>query len=184
MKRALLPFVILSLFCIAHLSAQSINPKSRVSQIALATYKSPEGYLKIHYGQPYRKDRAIFGALVPYHQVWRTGANEATELTTTSDLLIGNKELKAGTYSVYTIPQPNRWTIILNSDLGAWGAYEYTPKKDVLRFEVPVGHTPETYEAFTINILGDGPEAEIQMMWEQTFVSIPVKILGATASAP
>ena len=184
MKRALFTLAFLSMLCLSGLWAQNITPKARVSQIALATYKTPDAYLKIHYGQPYRKERNIFGDLVPYNQVWRTGANEATEFTTTSDLLIGGKELKAGTYSVYTIPQPDRWTIVLNSDLGAWGAYEYTPKKDVLRFEVPVVHTPETYEAFTIKMQGDGPEAEIQMMWEQTLVTLPVKILSPTTSAP
>ena len=167
-----------ALFCFAAgaATAQVITPKARVSQMGLATYKTDDAYLKIHYGQPYKKGRTIFGTLVPFGQVWRTGANEATELTTTTDLMLGGKLLKAGTYAIYSIPRADRWTIIFNGDLGAWGAYEYDAKKDVLRFDVPVSSTPETHEAFTVKLEGEGDRANVQMMWDQTMVTIPVQI--------
>jgi hypothetical protein len=89
--------------------------------------------------------------LIPYDKVWRTGANEATEITTTKDLTINDQPLKAGTYSFLSIPGKEKWTIIINSDLGMWGSYNYNQKMDVLRFEVPVELLRETvYEPFTI----------------------------------
>lgn len=157
--------------------AQVIPYKPRKSQIALTTYKTPDTYIKIHYGQPLKNERNIFGgAVVPYGKVWRTGANEATEMTTTSDIKIGGKVLKAGTYSLYTIPQPDKWTIIINRDLGAWGDYEYDEKKDVMRFDVPTINTSETYEAFTIKLQDTKPSPEIQMMWDKTMVRIPIEV--------
>ncbi|MGB3616531.1 MAG: DUF2911 domain-containing protein [Catalinimonas sp.] len=165
-------------------AAQIITPKARVSQIVLTNYETDDAYVKIHYGQPYRKGRAIFGALVPYGQVWRTGANEATEITTTADLQIEGKTLPAGTYSIYTVPRPDRWTVIFNRDLGAGGAYEYDAKQDVLRVDVPTVSTPETYEAFMMKLQGTDEEVDIQMMWDQTLVSLPVRIMPRAQTAP
>jgi hypothetical protein len=81
--------------------------------------------VKVTYGQPSKKGRVIFGDLVPYGEVWRTGANEATEITFSSDVVISGKTIKAGTYTLFTIPQKNTWTIILNSELKQWGSYGY-----------------------------------------------------------
>jgi hypothetical protein len=174
----LLAVLLITVCCFSYnAEAQVIPYKPRKSQIALATYKTPETYIKINYGQPLKNERNIFGGtVVPYGKVWRTGANEATEITTTSDIKIGGKLLKAGTYSLYTIPQADKWTIIINKDLGAWGDYEYDEKKDVLRFDVPVQSTNETYEAFTIKIQESKPNPEIQMMWEKTMVRIPIEV--------
>lgn len=177
---SLLTLVFIGLFiCTAELaSAQVVNYKPRKSQIALATYKTPDTYVKINYGQPLKNERVIFGGtVVPYGKVWRTGANEATELTVTSDIKIAGRTLKAGTYSLYTIPQSDKWTIIINKELGAWGDYEYDEKKDLMRFDVPVSNTQETHEAFTIKIKETkARKAEIQMMWDKTLVTIPIEV--------
>ena len=96
---------------------------------------------KLIYSRPQRNGREIFGALVPYGKVWRTGANEATEITFFKDGTFGGKPVKAGRYSLFTIPNEKTWTVILSSALDVWGAYTYDEKQDVLRIEVPVRQT-------------------------------------------
>src|SRR5271167_2889262 len=96
--------------------------------------------VKVTYGQPSKRARVIFGGLVPYGEVWRTGANEATEITFSKNVIIDKKEIKAGTYTLFTIPNKDKWTIILNSQLKQWGAFGYEKIKadDVLHTDVPV----------------------------------------------
>ncbi len=182
MKKASLLFLVLCMLLAAfqNTQAQVIPYKPRKSQIALATLKTPNAYIKINYGQPLKNERTIFGgSVVPYGKIWRTGANESTEITTTADLRFGNKVLKAGTYSIFTIPRADKWTIIFNSDLGAWGDYEYDEKKDVLRVEAPASTMPETYEAFTIKLKEGKPNPEMQFMWDRTLVVLPFEIASS-----
>lgn len=149
--------------------------KSRPSPMAIASTRYKDTYVKLTYSQPHKNGRAIFGSLVPYGQVWRTGANEATEITITRDIKINGSDLKAGTYSLYTIPGKDNWTVILNTDLGLWGAYNYNAKLDLLRFEVPV--TPVTdfvYEAFTILIDPRNAKADLVLAWDKTKIIIPL----------
>src|SRR5699024_10115515 len=98
---------------------QQTESSERKSTIAIAgiTHDETSTYLKVVYGQPYKRGRVIFGDLVPYNEVWRTGANEATEMTTTKDILFNGEKVLAGTYALFTIPREGNWTIILNSDL-------------------------------------------------------------------
>lgn len=96
----------------------------------------------LSYGQPSKKGRVIFGGLEAYGQVWRTGANEATTITFSRDVTFGGKPVKAGTYSLFTIPTENEWTIILNTVAKQWGAYNYDATKDVLRVTAPVKTVP------------------------------------------
>ena len=135
-------------------------------------------HMKITYGRPYKKDRVIFGdgkaSLESYGKVWRTGANEATEITIDKDCTFGGKKVKAGTYTLFTIPEPQTWTIILNSELKQWGAYNYDKikGKDVVKTTAPVKMLMNTpVEQFTISIKSDG----IQMEWDRTSVFVPVK---------
>lgn len=146
----------------------------RASPLNVVSSRYKDTYIKTVYGQPEKKGRKIFGDLVPFNQVWRTGANEATEITITTDLLINKNELKAGTYSLFTIPKQDNWTIIINSDLGLWGSYNYNPKRDVFRFEVPTLPTEEVMEAFTIGIDPRNEQADIFIHWDRTKVLIPV----------
>jgi hypothetical protein len=170
--------VIVSLFTSLFSFAQEVV-KPRVSPLAIASAHYKNTYLKITYGQPQKNGRVIFGGLVPYAKVWRTGANEATEITITNDIKINNTLLKAGTYSMFTIPEKEKWTVILNSDLGQWGDYNYNSKMDVLRFEVPSLVIPDNvvYESFTIRVNQKTDTAEISLLWEHTQVNIPVQFI-------
>lgn len=155
------------------------DPVRRKSPIAIANISHPSTntYIKIVYGQPYKRGRDIFGNVVPYGQVWRTGANEATELTTTRDILFAGNQLEAGTYALFSIPHKNNhWTIILNNLLGQWGAFDYDKSHDVLRVEVPATQTQSVTEAFTIKFSDiQDDSTNILMKWDKTVVRIPVE---------
>lgn len=166
-------FFVLVTFCV---NAQEFL-KLRPSPLAIASVRYQDNYLKITYSQPQKKNRKIFGDLVPYGKVWRTGANEATEVTTTKDILIHDVLLKAGTYSIFTIPDKDKWTVIINSDVGLWGAYNYNPLKDLWRFDVPVQSPDKIYEAFTINVEHRNEVADLLLIWDNVKISIPVKFL-------
>ncbi|MDO1447226.1 DUF2911 domain-containing protein [Rhodocytophaga aerolata] len=152
-----------------------IVPQVRKSPMAVAKFTSNTMYLKVVYGQPYKRGRTIFGELEPYGKVWRTGANEATEITATKDFRIGGKLLKAGTYTLFTIPNENKWTVIVNSDLGQWGAYKYNPEKDLVSFEVPLTKPEYFYEAFTIEFKDIPSGAEMELLWGDTRVAFPIE---------
>lgn len=160
---------------------QEPDPVQRKSPIAIANtfHKTTDTYIKIVYGQPYQRNRDIFGNVVPFNEVWRTGANEATELTTTQDILIGGEKLEAGTYALFSIPkEDDTWTIILNNVLGQWGAFDYEESEDVLRIEAQTMDTEKSTEMFTIqfsDITGDS--TNILLQWDQTQVKIPVEFI-------
>lgn len=149
--------------------------KLRPSPLEIVTFKSPEDtYVKITYGRPQKRGRNIFGELVPFGKVWRTGANEATEITTTADIILAGNTIPAGTYTVFSIPEKDQWTIILNKELGQWGAYRYDESKDLIRFTVPTKQLTEVYEPFTIEFEQNTNDVLLKMMWDRTGVEIPV----------
>ena len=128
--------------------------------------------IKVLYGRPQKKGRTIFGNLVPFDKVWRTGANEATEVTFFQDVKLGEKEIKAGTYTLLTIPGKNSWTIILNSDTDVWGSYYYDKDKDVARIDVPVKNTDEV-EYFSIAFTKETNGANMILAWDNIMVAVP-----------
>jgi len=148
---------------------------------------SPEEYvvfekdqlrIRVFYNRPSKKGREIFGGLVPYDQVWRTGANEATTFETNKDLIIEGQSLKAGKYSLWTIPHENTWTIIFNTEHGQWGVNSKgepnrNPTLDVLKVDVHAVQQEQIFEQFTIEFQETGEDAEMVLMWDQTLVSIP-----------
>jgi hypothetical protein len=166
------------LFLLAQFVDAQETLKLRPSPLAISSVRYKDHYLKITYSQPQKRKRKIFGELVPFGQVWRTGANEATEITTTRDILIDSTLLKAGTYSLFTIPERDKWTIIINSDVGLWGAYNYNPQKDLWRFDVPVQSSDETYEPFTIILDHRNELADLLIVWDDTKVSIPIRFVN------
>lgn len=175
MKKSLCLVISVFFFIISFeriLAQEALEP--RPSPMYMTTMKHDDTYVKITYGRPHKKGREIFGGLVPFGEVWRTGANEATELTTTGSVYLANNLVKEGTYSIFTIPQKEKWTILLNSALGQWGAYEYDQEKDVLRFDVPAEKTDVTYEPFTIEFNQDNSDAFLLMIWDHTKVYIPI----------
>ena len=127
----------------------------------------------VTYGQPSKKDREIFGKLVPYGQVWRTGANEATTVQFKKDVVFGGKKVKAGTYSLFTIPTEDEWTIILNTELGQWGAYKYNDikKNNVAEVKVKANNQATVLEKLTIVT----DDKKITIGWDKTGVSVDTK---------
>lgn len=135
-------------------------------------------YVEVNYGQPSKRGRVIFGEgkLVPYGEVWRTGANEATEITFETDAEFGGQLVKEGTYTLFTIPTKDDWTVILNAQLGQWGAYEYDKykSKDILKTTVPSYSLDKTVEQLTFSVT----DTSVIIKWDKTGVTIPVKIIS------
>lgn len=133
------------------------------------------GIIAVTYSRPNSKGRKIFGDLVPYNKLWRTGANAATKINFTDAVEFGGKKLDSGTYVLYTIPGVDTWEIILNKGLGNWGTDGYKEGQDVIRFKVePVKVKPVT-ETFTIQFANIKPEqCELQLAWAKTVVPITI----------
>jgi hypothetical protein len=143
-------------------------------------YFRPDGkkatpLIKVTYGRPQKKGRTMLGGTDPFGQVWRLGANEATEIKLYKDVTFGDKKLSAGTYTIYAIPEKDKWTIIFNTKLDTWGAYDYEKEKDVARIEVPTEKTASEVEAFTIAFAGENGSGNMVMAWEDTQVKVPFK---------
>lgn len=135
-------------------------------------------HVEIYYNRPSKKGREIFGGLVPYGEVWRTGANEATTFTTKSELVIDGKMLPAGEYTLWTIPERDKWTVIFNGKQYDWGInFDGTairePEADVLKVEVPTQTNTSPVEMFTISF--DQSVPALEMAWDMTKVSLPLK---------
>lgn len=132
--------------------------------------------IKIEYSRPGVKDRVVFGELVPYGEVWRTGANKVPSITFSSDVRFGNKNVEAGTYAIFTIPNKDTWTVILNSNTEQWGTSEYDESENVVAVEVMSEEALMT-ETFTIDIndIRDN-SATLVLRWEKTQVKVPLKV--------
>ena len=131
---------------------------------------------KVVYGRPQKKGRTMLGGVEKYGEVWRTGANETTERSFYRDVNVGDMAVKAGTYSLYTIPNKDQWTIILNSKLDTWCSYNYDKSQDVARINVPAGTSNDEVEAFAIYF--EEPKSSTSNMilaWEKTMVKVPIK---------
>jgi hypothetical protein len=128
--------------------------------------------ISVRYGRPYKKGRVIFGGLIPYGKVYRCGADSATIVTFTKDASFAGKPVKAGTYTLFVIPNEQSWTIILNGQLGQWGAYDYDKykDKDVLQADVPVKKLGSPVEQLTINL----PPSGMVIEWDNVQVTVPV----------
>lgn len=148
-----------------------VSPNAAVSQTIGITD------VRITYGRPSVRGRTIFGDLVPYNEVWRTGANEATTITFSDDVTIEGAPLDAGTYGLFTIPGEERWTIIFNNVANQWGAYEYDSGEDALRVEVTPESTSRSWEmmTFTFESVTD-TSAQAALYWADTKVPISMGI--------
>ena len=167
----LLPLLLMLAGCL--FGQEAISP--RESPLAITRVRYKDAYLKVTYSQPHKRNREIFGKLVPYGQVWRLGANEATELTVTKDILVGEQLLRAGTYSLFAIPDKEKWTVIINSEVGLWGAYNYNQKLDVMRLETPVQKISAIYEPFTMALDQKNELVDLVIAWDDVRVTIPFK---------
>jgi len=182
MNALLKPLLLITLFftTIPVLKAQEAL-KQKPSPLGLVTYKFDSTYIKVTYGRPHLRSREAFkedSPLAPVGKIWRTGANEATEITLTKDALLAGNRVRTGTYTIFSIPGAKEWTIILNKDLGQWGAYEYDDKLDYIKFQVPSREIDESYEPFTITFDQTEGKVAMQMIWANTLVSIPIEFIS------
>lgn len=175
----LISFASVSILCLVlNCSYAQEAVKARISPLAIVTMKYESNYVKVTYCQPHKKGRKIFGELVKYGEVWRTGANEATEITLTGNLVVQNDTLTAGTYSLFTIPNKKEWTIIFNKQLGQWGAYNYHEPSDKLRINIPTQKVKDIiYEPFTILFEQKNEVAEMWLMWDDIKVAVPIRFI-------
>ena len=138
-----------------------------------ASSQVQEKVLRVLYSRPQLKGRNL-KTLIPNGKLWRTGANESTEITFFKDIVIDSKTVPSGRYTLYTIPDETTWTIILNKKVNTWGAYAYDSSQDLLRVKVPVEYSDENLEAFSITIKGKGSSAFLHMGWDNLRVKLPM----------
>ncbi len=127
---------------------------------------------RLIYSRPQKAGREIFGGIVGYDEVWRLGANEATEIEFFSNVKIDGKPLAKGRYTLYAICESAKWTLIFNTEKDIWGL-SYNPKKDVLRVDVPVQKSTDTTETFTMYFDDMHGKAQLNILWDDTKVSMP-----------
>lgn len=174
LSAATLSIIILMVSVATSVAQQVPNPRS--SPTMISTLKIDDAYFRVVYAMPMKNDREIFGGLVPFGQVWRTGANEATEITLSKDVVFGDVPVSAGNYTLFTIPSENEWTVILNRELGQWGAFRYNAEHDVARITVPVEELEEVWEGFRIQLTNVDGVANMTMRWDRTGVSVPISV--------
>lgn len=137
-----------------------------------SSYKESDKLIKITYSRPQLKGRSV-GKLAPEGNVWRTGANEAAELTLYTDMMLGTTKIKAGTYTFYLIPGEEEWTAIVSTDLNVWGSYYYNEKNDVARIVVPVTEGKENLEAFSIAFEKSDDGGHMHIGWGTVRIAVP-----------
>lgn len=133
--------------------------------------------ITVDYGRPSVRGRKIFGDLVPYGKVWRVGANEATNISFDQPVKFGGKNVNKGDYAIFVTPEAHQWTVVLNYDANAWGAYSYDPNENAIEFTVPVTQTKELQESleFSFESLSND-QVNLIIRWEYVQVSIPIEV--------
>ena len=167
MKRILFGLVTLLTFTTTSIFAQ----QTPASPAASASGKIGNATVTVTYGSPSVKGRTIWGELVPYGKVWRTGANKATTFETDADITVEGQPLKKGKYGLFTIPEQNEWTIIFNKNSDQWGSFNYKQEDDVLRVKVKPSAGSDLVEALKFEV---GKNA-VTLKWEKLAVSFGVK---------
>ncbi|MEI7629103.1 MAG: DUF2911 domain-containing protein [Bacteroidota bacterium] len=137
---------------------------------------------RIIYGRPLKNGRIIFGGIIKYNEMWRLGANEATEIETFRTLKIAGKILPKGRYTVYCLPTENNWTVIINKDNFCWGNFTYDTKKDIIRTDIVLEKNTETVEAFTIYFDDTKNGANLIFLWDDIKTSLPITLVEETNS--
>ncbi|TDE12436.1 DUF2911 domain-containing protein [Dyadobacter psychrotolerans] len=178
MKKPLLLIVSFVLFLVVSFLVYKRYTKS-FSPEASVVYDQRGLEIEVSYGRPAKKGRYIFGrqqdnALVPYEKVWRTGANEATIIDLPQNVIFAGKPVKAGQYSLWTVPGPGTWKVILNSETGQWGT-EYNDGKDVFQCEVPIRIRSGIQQLFTIYFEEQPVGVNMILSWDQTEAVVSIK---------
>lgn len=177
MKQTRISLLMLLITCLVYVSASAQIETPAPSPTAIFTQKVGLTDVTIDYSRPSMKGRKIYGDLVPFGKLWRTGANMATKLTFSDDVKIGDKDLKAGTYALFTIPGKDEWTVIFNTNINQGGTGNYKESEDALRITAKPVTMDATVETFLIDIQNVQPSsAKIELVWENTFVQIPLEV--------
>lgn len=174
MKKLLLPTIIYLLINTASVMAQIDMPQP--SPLSTVTQQVGLTKVTITYSRPSMRDRKIFGELVPYDQLWRTGANAATKVSFSNEMMVEGTKVPAGDYALLTIPGKKEWTVILNKNVKQGGTADYKESEDAARFKVPASKVKENYETFTI-MFSDITDnsANISLLWEKTKVNFKIE---------
>jgi hypothetical protein len=157
--------LLLSNLSVAQVTLPPISPRAKITQKVGLTD------VTFDYSRPSVQGRKIFGDLVPYGKVWRTGANESTKISFADNVTLEGNRVPAGTYSLYTIPGEDQWTIILHKNITLWGSDKYDSADDLLRFNVPAQKNSNNVEAFTIDLTNyTQNSADVELLWAKTAV--------------
>ncbi|MCK7591688.1 DUF2911 domain-containing protein [Subsaxibacter sp. CAU 1640] len=156
--------------------SKRLSPKDTVK------FELNDTKLEVFYNRPYKKGREIFGALVPFNEVWRTGANEATTFATNKDLMIEDIILNKGTYTLWTVPKDSTWTVIFNTKQYPWGVDEQMrpmrePQFDYMDIEEPVQKLDKPVEQFTIAFDNTTDDLKMTLVWDKTKIEVPMEIM-------
>lgn len=179
MKKAIFSIAIFTIALISstNIVAQKFS-KVDVSPMDASSYpvnwRNSDKLVKVVYSRPQLKGRTL-DKLAPTDKVWRTGANEAAEITFYKDVIFGDRDVKAGTYTLFTIPTASEWTIILSTQKNVWGSYFYDKAEDVVRVSGKLSKSKEVIESFSIIFEGEEEVATMHLGWGNTVVSVPVK---------
>ncbi len=178
MNRKLLISAVAALAILGVVFYVAINKMKTISPERTSVFEKEGLQIKVNYNSPSKKGRQIFGGLVPYGKVWRTGANEPTTFETNADITILGKKLMKGEYSLWTIPNEHNWTVIFNSELPFWGVNfnrqtTRDSKYDVVVVDVPAVIQDKEFEAFTISVEQGAEELELIFLWDKTLVAVP-----------
>jgi hypothetical protein len=130
--------------------------------------------IRIIYSRPQKNNREIFGGQLKFNEVWRLGANEATEIEFFRNAKMGNSKIPKGRYSMFCIPTENKWTLIINKDLYSWGSFTYNQAKDVARIDVPAQKNSEVVEIFTMYFEPAKSGAQLMVAWDDVKVAVPI----------
>ena len=164
-------FLILSVFAVAQKDKSQRPSPPAQAQCSFSDGKS----ITIDYSSPRAKGRKVFGDLVPYGEVWRTGANEATAFVTNTNLTVNGKAIPAGNYTIFTIPNQSKWTLIVNKKTGEWGIpYKYE-SDELLRTDMTTAQNSSPLENFTISLDQSGSGCTMNISWENTKASVEFK---------
>jgi len=176
--------IAVSLFAVAMFASAQMNmsddKSKRPSPPASAACKFSDGKtIKIDYSSPRAKGRKIFGdtsekALVPYGQIWRTGANDATTFVTDTNVTVGGKAVPAGSYTIFTVPKADAWSLVISKKTGEWGTDYPGEKEDLVRAPMTVSKTSAPVENFTIAFDQAGSKCTLRMEWENTRASVEI----------
>lgn len=160
--------LIVSTFALAQEDKSNRPSPPAQAQCSLSNGKT----ITVDYSSPRVKGRKIFGGLVPYGEVWRTGANEATTFVTTGDLKVEGKTIPAGNYTIFTVPNADKWTLIVNKKTGEWGIpYKYE-SDELARMDMKVSQTSSPVENFNIAFEQGGKSCTLKVSWETTEASV------------